>query len=461
MGMLKLLKKSGKNSKLKAKEMRCAKIGRHSTAFGFWKQAAIAIARERPERAEAFSREAVGGGCSAARLSSGIGGLQQPTMLAEHQFAKPSNTDIDLLVGSVDESDDMHLARHAGVKNCFRCVVILNRARIARDFPWASERPSHLGGPWRFGCHICAAAFNIPVERRRMYTGACRPKWANFQVAEMSGSIASTRTRFSRYKQAYTRLSQHARSNNHLIAARHDTDAATKGRRIAAHHDSNARPAAVVGLVQSATQGEQLERSDARSAEVAAPVQPAAQGQQSDPAAPGEQFERPVHSKRCAKQQLLTRWISPQKRCSPRQSNGIGKAATPDVAFREQVEQHVIRPAADAKPDVVFRAQVEQHVKCRSGQTRWAAKPGPPQPGRRMSVRLADLMRYGYTSGCIRCEYLKRYTSGGTTTVHHSEACRTRIEEALAKDSHHQARFIEKLRMDLLLAELGEQQLQE
>ena len=69
---LELRKKPGKNSKLKAKGMRCAKIGRHSTAFGFWKQAAIAIARKRPERAEAFSQEAVGGGCSAARLSSGL-----------------------------------------------------------------------------------------------------------------------------------------------------------------------------------------------------------------------------------------------------------------------------------------------------------------------------------------------------------------------------------------------------
>ena len=117
--------------------------GRQSMASGFWTQAAIA--RARPERTEAFSREADDGGCSAARLSSGIGGLQQPTMLPEHQLAKPAKADIHLLVGSVDESDDMHLARHAGPagQNCLRCVVIRNKERLARIAPWASQRPSH------------------------------------------------------------------------------------------------------------------------------------------------------------------------------------------------------------------------------------------------------------------------------------------------------------------------------
>ena len=63
---------------------------------------------------------------------------------------------IHSLVGSVDESDDMHLARHAGPagQNCLRCVVIRNKERLARIAPWASERPSHLGGPWGLGLSL-------------------------------------------------------------------------------------------------------------------------------------------------------------------------------------------------------------------------------------------------------------------------------------------------------------------
>ena len=172
-------------------------------------------------------------------------------------------------------------------------------------------------------------------------------------------------------------------------------------------------------------------------------------------------LERPVQAARCAKQQWkqqrLTRWMLLRPRWQKRGRNGIGRAAMPDDAFRELIEQHAIQPATGAKPDAVFCAQVEQNVKGRSGQTRWAAKPGPPQPGRRMSVRLADLMRYGYTSRCLRCEYLKRYTSGCPSSVPHSESCRTRIGEALAKDPHQQWRFQARLRMGMLLAELGEQ----
>ena len=117
----------------------------------------------------------------------------------------------------------------------------------------------------------------------------------------------------------------------------------------------------------------------------------------------------------------------------------------PDDAFREQIEQHVIQPATDAKPDVVFCARVEQHVKGRSEQIRPAAKPGRSRPARRISVTHADVMRYGYTSGCLRCEYLKRYISGSTATVPHTESCRTRIVEALAKDSRRQGRLQQRL----------------
>ena len=75
-------------------------------------------------------------------------------------------------------------------------------------------------------------------------------------------------------------------------------------------------------------------------------------------------LERPVQAARCAKrqwkQQRLTHWMSHRPMWPKRRSNGIGKAAMPDDAFREQIEQHVIQPATDAKPDVVFCAQVEQ-----------------------------------------------------------------------------------------------------
>ena len=47
----------------------------------------------------------------------------------------------------------------------------------------------------------------------------------------------------------------------------------------------------------------------------------------------GEQLERQVHSSRCPKQQQLTLLMSAQVRW---RSNGIGKAATPDVALRRQ-----------------------------------------------------------------------------------------------------------------------------
>ena len=68
-------------------------------------------------------------------------------------------------------------------------------------------------------------------------------------------------------------------------------------------------------------------------------------------------LERPVQAARCAKQQWkqerLTRWMSHRPRCSKRRSNSIGKAAMPDDAFREQIEEHGIRPATDAKDCII------------------------------------------------------------------------------------------------------------
>ena len=159
---------------------------------------------------------------------------------AEAEASVNAKAEASANVGSVDESDDMHLARHAGPagQNCIRCVVIRNKERLASIAPWASERPSHLGGPWGLGCHVCAAALNNPEEPARQGPA----KWANFQVVELP-----TPRPWSRL---VDRLRCHANKTVHQIAA---------------HCDSDARPAAV-----------------------AAPVQPTSQGEQSEPAAQGE-----------------------------------------------------------------------------------------------------------------------------------------------------------------------------
>ena len=137
-------------------------------------------------------------------------------------------------VGSVDESDDMHLARHAGPagQNCLRCVWIRDKKRLAHIAPWAWGRPSHLGGPWGLGCRICAAALNNPEEPARQGPG----KWANYQVVELPAG------RQSDYRMLLEdRLRWHANQ---------------KGHRIAAHYNSDARPVAVAAPVQPTSQGE-------------------------------------------------------------------------------------------------------------------------------------------------------------------------------------------------------------
>ena len=91
-----------------------------------------------------------------------------------------ANANIDLLVGSVHETDAQHLMRHADagfMQNCPRCMVISKRADIAQVAPWASERPCKFGGSWRMGCRICFAGRNIQaafarkVSRREINKG--------------------------------------------------------------------------------------------------------------------------------------------------------------------------------------------------------------------------------------------------------------------------------------------------
>ena len=81
-----------------------------------------------------------------------------------------ANADIDLLVGSVHQTDAQHLMRHADagfMQNCPRCMVISKRADIAQFAPWASERPFQFGGGWIMGCRICFAGRNTQAALAR------------------------------------------------------------------------------------------------------------------------------------------------------------------------------------------------------------------------------------------------------------------------------------------------------
>jgi hypothetical protein len=118
----------------------------------------------------------------------------------------PAKADMDLLVGSVYETDAQHRARHAGFRlNCVRCVEITWRAHIGRIVSWASARPAHLGGSWRMGCRICVAGRKNPVvlARRAAHMamnkkqGVCKQaisrasRWAFFQFIKPSADSFS------------------------------------------------------------------------------------------------------------------------------------------------------------------------------------------------------------------------------------------------------------------------------
>ena len=169
MGMLKPPMRPGKKLKLKAmlnaKEAWRKKIRRE--------QSRLRMQRYREKLRREAARDgltgAVDGGCPAAEGA------------------------VD--VGSVDETDDMHLARHAGLEgqNCLRCVVIHNKRRLACIAPWAKVRPSHLGGSWGLGCLVCAAGLHNPAARTaRERLRKCRDsKWATFQFAELPARHAA------------------------------------------------------------------------------------------------------------------------------------------------------------------------------------------------------------------------------------------------------------------------------
>ncbi len=82
-----------------------------------------------------------------------------------------------------------------------------------------------------------------------------------------------------------------------------------------------------------------------------------------------------------------------------------------------------------------------------------------PRAFRAMDLRRADFDPgaggFGYTEGCPKCEHSRRYGWGsGNVNYSHDTACRTRIEEALARTEKGKKRIAEwELRRDQWLAE--------
>ena len=99
-----------------------------------------------------------------------------------------------------------------------------------------------------------------------------------------------------------------------------------------------------------------------------------------------------------------------------------------------------------AKPDVIFREKVD-------------ARPEPEgqvQLARRVYIKPADIAQYGYISGCPKCEHEMKY-GAGRSSAPHSEKCRQRIMEDLAKTDEGQARIARaSARLDIAARELGE-----
>ena len=59
-------------------------------------------------------------------------------------------------------------------------------------------------------------------------------------------------------------------------------------------------------------------------------------------------------------------------------------------------------------------------------------------------IKKADLIKYGYTKGCKGCNAAR----GNLRAVGHSEACRIRIEQAIAQDAEDRDRIDEWLERD-------------
>ena len=66
-------------------------------------------------------------------------------------------------------------------------------------------------------------------------------------------------------------------------------------------------------------------------------------------------------------------------------------------------------------------------------------RPDNVRPVRRIYIKQSDLDRYGYTTGCPKCEDIIR---GATkSTVNHSDRCRKRIEAKLPETEEGRARL--------------------
>ena len=102
----------------------------------------------------------------------------------------------------------------------------------------------------------------------------------------------------------------------------------------------------------------------------------------------------------------------------------------------------------DLGPEVIFR---EKKVE---GEAVAAKEPAVV---RRVYTRRADYEQFGFTSGCPCCEHEMKYGPGRTTRPH-SERCRARIMDELAKTESGRARLgFAADRMDRALAEHLEQ----
>ena len=105
------------------------------------------------------------------------------------------------LLGPVAETQEQHLARHAGGRaDCPRCryytqgrawarvhgmVVESRRAGPCAARTWLAERPVRFGGAWGLGCVMCAAALcrDAACGRRRARR---RTRWARYEVRAAS-----------------------------------------------------------------------------------------------------------------------------------------------------------------------------------------------------------------------------------------------------------------------------------
>ena len=83
------------------------------------------------------------------------------------------------------------------------------------------------------------------------------------------------------------------------------------------------------------------------------------------------------------------------------------------------------------EPRVIFRDKLDDAVQPKSDDIRVA---------RRLYIKKADVEAFGYTEGCVKCDHDLKY-GFGRTTKGHSDPCRQRIMEELAKTPAGMARI--------------------